>query len=368
MSSADQFFSTYALDGALFGVVLACGAIRAFQKFMSDSAALLKIRKAPSIHIGDLRSVINSEQSESSGEPLVVVRGTVDVKSVVEGGGWKSPTRSDALLLEETGDKAVIIQSMQTCIYCEWKGFFGWTCDLRALLGKSLNKRESTSLKTVPFILFEGDRWLNVNLVGSRHPLPLTTVYHQFHSNTYTFFQALFGLNEFPVGLLDEKKILPLGEEISAVGICSFNDGVPEIKSCNELPYFLSEKTKDQMVLDLAASTKIRLWSGIVLGLMSIGVLGYAAVRNWNKWKEWRRRRQLQQPRDGAEEDDGVTDDAPLYELCVICWVKRRRYAFTPCGHLVCCEQCATRVKETEKATCPVCIQQIQSSVRIHDS
>lgn len=39
--------------------------------------------------------------------------------------------------------------------------------------------------------------------------------------------------------MLAEEKILPLGKDISAVGICSFKNGIPEIKSCKDLPYFL---------------------------------------------------------------------------------------------------------------------------------
>lgn len=41
------------------------------------------------------------------------------------------------------------------------------------------------------------------------------------------------------VGLLDEEKILPLGKDITAVGVFSFKNGIPEIKSCKDLPYFL---------------------------------------------------------------------------------------------------------------------------------
>lgn len=39
--------------------------------------------------------------------------------------------------------------------------------------------------------------------------------------------------------MLAEEKILPLGKDISAVGICNFKNGIPEIKSCKDLPYFL---------------------------------------------------------------------------------------------------------------------------------
>lgn len=41
------------------------------------------------------------------------------------------------------------------------------------------------------------------------------------------------------VGVLDEEKILPLGKDITAVGVCSSKDGIFEIKSCKDLPYFL---------------------------------------------------------------------------------------------------------------------------------
>lgn len=41
------------------------------------------------------------------------------------------------------------------------------------------------------------------------------------------------------VGVLDEEKILPLGKDITAIGVCSSKDGILEIKSCEDLPYFL---------------------------------------------------------------------------------------------------------------------------------
>ena len=58
----------------------------------------------------------------------------------------------------------------------------------------------------VPFILVEGGQWpqsdcVIVNMDGSRHSLPLTTVYHQLqpiNASPYTFLQALFG-HEYPV-------------------------------------------------------------------------------------------------------------------------------------------------------------------------
>ncbi|XP_059456911.1 E3 ubiquitin-protein ligase SPL2 [Corylus avellana] len=374
------------LDGAVLGMALAYAAARSVLKFTATSSALRKIRRAPSLEVSDLRSILPVEDSSSgpsqqSDQMIVVVRGTVEAKSAVDL-NWKS-FKPNVLVSQESGDKAVIVQRTQTCIYNEWKGFFGWTSDLRAIFARSWREQESTSLRTVPFVLVEGYGWQHsdfvvVNMDGSRHPLPLTTIYHQLQpisASPYTFLQALFG-HEYPVGLLDEEKILPLGKDITAVGVFSFKNGIPEIKSCKDLPYFLSDMTKDQMIIDLAFRSKVLLWSCIALGSLSIGVLGYAVVRNWNRWKEWRQQRQLQQPRQAASDDvhsrvaaeEEEMGEVPDGELCVICLMRRRRSAFIPCGHMVCCQRCAISVERESTPKCPVCRQEIRNSLRIYDS
>ncbi|XWS20072.1 hypothetical protein CRYUN_Cryun31cG0070100 [Craigia yunnanensis] len=386
MSSHEQALASlisqlaFSFDGAVLGAALAYAAFRTIFRFKSTSNALRKIRGAPFLRVANLRSLLEEEKSDYTEEPVVIIRGVVDARSAGDGRSWKS-LKNNVLVSQESGDKAVIIQRTQTYIYHEWRGLLGWTSDVRAIIGRSWNKKESTSMRTVPFILVEGGQWpqsdcVIVNMDGSRHSLPLTTVYHQLqpiNASPYTFLQALFG-HEYPVGLLDEEKILPLGKEISAVGICGFNNGVPEIKSCKELPYFLSDMTKDQMLLDFAFKTKILLWSSIVLGSLSIGILGYAFVRNWNKWKEWRLRR-FQQSTHAAIDDatseiaaDEEAGDVPDGELCVICLMRRRRSAFTPCGHLVCCQRCAVSVERELVPKCPVCRMAIRSSVRIYAS
>ncbi|OMO66122.1 Zinc finger, RING/FYVE/PHD-type [Corchorus olitorius] len=327
MSSYDQALASlisqiaFSFDGAVLGVALAYAAVRTIFRFKYTSTALRKIGGAPSVRVADLRSLLEEERSNSTEEPIVVVRGAVEARPATDGLSWKG-LKSNVLVSQESGDKAVIIQRSQT----------------------------------VPFILVEGGKWpqsdsVIVNMDGSRHPLPLTTV-----------------------GLLNEEKILPLGKEITAVGICGFNNGVPEIKSCKELPYFLSDKTKDQMMLDLAFKTKILLWSGVVFGSLSIGILGYAFVRNWKKWKEWRQRRaqqSIQAITDEATSEitvDEDTGDIPDGELCVVCLMRRRRSAFIPCGHLVCCQRCAISVEREVMPKCPVCRMSIRSSVRIYAS
>lgn len=394
MSSHDQvvvsLLSQLALsfDGAVLGVALAYAAVRSVLKFRATSSALRKVRNAPSVGVSDLRSILaiedssspSSDDSQSSDQMFVVVRGTVEAKSAVDP-NWIS-FKPHVLVSQESGDKAVAVQRTQTCIYNEWKGFLGWTSDLRALFARSWRAQEKASLRTVPFVLVEGYGWPHsdfvvVNTDGSRHSLPLTTVYHQLqpiNASPYTFLQALFG-HDYPVGLLDEEKILPLGKDITAVGACSFKNGIPEIKSCKDLPYFLSDMTKDQMIEDLAFKSKVLLWSCIAFGSLSIGVLGYAVVRNWNRWKAWRQHRQLQQPRQAAGDDldsqvatEEEMGDVPDGQLCVICLMRRRRSAFIPCGHLVCCHGCARSVEGQPTPKCPVCRGEIRTSLLIFDS
>ncbi|CAK9179881.1 unnamed protein product [Ilex paraguariensis] len=119
--------------------------------------------------------------------------------------------------------------------------------------------------------------------------------------------------------------------------------------------------TKDQMVVELAFKTKVFLWSGVVLGSLAVGILGYAAVQQQNAAANNEADSQIV-----AEDEE--TGDVQAGELCVICLVRRRRSAFIPCGHLVCCQRCAQSVECEEAPTCPVCRQTIQNSVRIYDS
>ncbi|CAI9114409.1 OLC1v1015127C1 [Oldenlandia corymbosa var. corymbosa] len=380
-------------DGAVLGLGLAYVAVRCILKFNADSAALTKIKQAPSVRVSDLRSLSSSGDDYSTtpidqhddGGKLVVVRGSVEPKSALEGGGnWKSLVSAGGhgvLISQESGEKGVILQRTHTCIYNEWRGFFGWTSDLRTLFARSWKEQESSTMRTVPFILVDPERWpepshVVVDMEGSRHPLPLTTVYHNLRPVTatpYTFLQALFG-HQYPVGLLEEEKLLPVGKEVTAIGIYNMKHETPVIKSCKDLPFFLSDLTKDQMVLDLDFKTRVLFWSGIVVGSLAVGILGYAVVRNWKRWKEWRQHRERQEQNSTSgddpndEEPDEDNGDVPDGELCVVCLMRRRRSAFIPCGHLVCCRRCAFTVERDLLPKCPVCRQSIRGSVRIYDS
>ncbi|KAJ4917958.1 E3 Ubiquitin ligase family protein [Raphanus sativus] len=364
-------------DGAILGVTLALGAVRAAFKYASTSAALNKIKDAPEVSVSDLRSLIppsSGDQSETSDDQqrIVVVRGTV-----------KAKTNSNVLTSQETGDKALIIHRSQTYVYSGWKTLFQLTNGHRFLLERSLPKQGADFMRMVPFVIVDDTQpssssFVLVNMDGARQPLPLTTVYNRLqpiNSSPYAFLQALF-FPEYPVGMVDVEKILPPERDLTAVGICSFNNGVPEIKSCQHLPYFLSEMTKDKMIIDLAETTSVIFWGGLIMGCLSAGILGFAAVRAWNRWKlrNHEEREQQQRPdeqrpdqpmvADETEDEDEIPDGA----LCVICVTRRRVPAFIPCGHVVCCRQCALAVEREVNPKCPVCLQSIRGSMRVYYS
>lgn len=54
------------------------------------------------------------------------------------------------------------------CIYNEWRGFFGWTSDIRSLFARSWKEQESSSLRTVIktfFFLLSFRFWLDANTI-----------------------------------------------------------------------------------------------------------------------------------------------------------------------------------------------------------
>nr|GLL19635.1 E3 ubiquitin-protein ligase SPL2 isoform X2 [Ipomoea trifida] len=82
-------------------------------KFKATNSALHQIKEAPSVRVSDLRSVVSEhgDSNQSEDGKLVIVRGTVEARSAVEG-DWKS-LRSDILVAHDSGERAVIVQRTQ---------------------------------------------------------------------------------------------------------------------------------------------------------------------------------------------------------------------------------------------------------------
>lgn len=156
--------------------------------------------------------------------------------------------------------------------------------------------------------------------------------------------------------------------------------------------------TKDKMIEELMDQTSFIFFGSVILGIVSVGILSYAAVRywsceisdlildlgnvliwnlfnfrifrTWNKWKQWNHQRDLpQRPNEPVVDDEPEdADEIPDGELCVICVTRRRVPAFIPCGHVVCCRVCASTVERELNPKCPVCLQSIRGSMRVYYS
>ncbi|KAI3849510.1 hypothetical protein MKW92_006793 [Papaver armeniacum] len=355
MSSNNQLIAALATDGAItVGVALAYVAFKTWKSYYFTSNALhYKICQAPDVRISDLRQILEEEVEIGNGGSgkLVVVRGIVEIQRSVD--GWRS-LKSNELVSNEAGQGAGSPQSTQTV----------------PVLLRDIGRSSKSD-------------YLFVNMDGSRHPLPLVTVYHKLQPVQpfpCTFLQAVSG-QVYPVGLLDEERVLTIGTHISAVGVCRFIDGIPQIESSHALPYFLTEMTRDQMVEDMAFKTTCLFWGGLLLGSLSVGILGYATMRNWRRWKDWMQRRKVERSRvaDSAAtaaaaaiatefEADELAGEVTDKELCVICLSRRRGTLFGSCGHMVCCQICASFVQRQSSPSCPFCWQKIRSSVVIYAS
>ncbi|BFI05887.1 E3 ubiquitin-protein ligase MUL1 [Marchantia polymorpha subsp. ruderalis] len=398
-------------DGVVLGLGMAVLAVRTWLKFRSHSKALKQVQETPLTRIADLRSLILQKDDKGSIETpdfvsgsrtstvsrkdvstiiakpvvksvahadskLVIVRGRVYTTANVESSG--KGTDSDSLVTQNGHERGVYLEKTQTYMHTEMNSLLGWITQKDLI---TLTRR------MVPFVLAGSDVhsdasqskevYVHVQLDDPpKHPLPLVTVYHKLHpvpASSYTFFQAMFG-RRYPVGLLDEEKILPLGKEITAVGLITASpDGNPIIYSCKHLPCFLTEGTREQLVTELASGTKVLLWTGIAMSTVALGILGYAFVKNWTKYKARQRDRQR---RDEERQQDSLLveyelediTDVPDGELCIVCLVRRRRAAFIFCGHRLCCVSCAQRVEQGANPRCPVCRQSVTGYVRVFDS
>jgi E3 ubiquitin-protein ligase MUL1 len=353
------------LDGAVLGLGTAALAVVSWVKYLAVARELRLVASATAASIAGVRSILPED-----GEPrLVAVRGIV--RTIPGGSYLKAPG---------SGEYGVVTKHTQMCLFTEWRGIFGWTFDLHALLFRSWKEQIITSFRTVKFALADsmhGNRTLmvTVDLDKSYQPLPLSTVYHKLipvETSPYTLFQTIIG-NGYPIALLDEEKILPLGKVLTAIGLCRTNDENVEITSCPEIPFFLSELTKGEMQAELASRSRTLFWASIALGPLSVCLVGHAIYRGLARIKLRREARQAQQlfgeAEDAIQEDDSSDEDEiGDGQLCVVCLRKRRKAAFIPCGHLVCCSKCALRMEREAEPLCPMCRQDIRYMIRIYDS
>ena len=65
-----------------------------------------------------------------------------------------------------------------------------------------------------------------------------------------------------------------------------------------------------------------------------------------------------------------VTNRLNDQNTCKVCMEQKVDTAFLPCGHVVCCQACATvtmsRVNQQGVATCPICRVALQNKIKVY--
>ncbi|KAF5191788.1 E3 ubiquitin-protein ligase spl2 [Thalictrum thalictroides] len=294
------------------GLAIGYGAIKCWRYADShpDHYVLEKIRQAKDVGISDVHAFISG--SESSDEKLVAVRGIVETHST----NWWRWLRPPEILVSKFGVKGVALEQTHAYIVISKdfeeieEGLFWYFINL---YNKYWSYEKYTSLTTVPFILTEsgsgsstGSQSSSSDYVSvtwgaeSTHMLPLQTV--SLHTHCIEYPQFLFNfLGVGPLGLIEEKMIR-LGKEFTVIGICSLQDGKPQIKPCEDLPVFLTEWTKEELVTKLSRSLEKWYLDSDFLGFVALILLGLSLIWAKTIWKEWK----LQsRKKDGADVDQG---------------------------------------------------------------
>ncbi|GBG73800.1 hypothetical protein CBR_g17139 [Chara braunii] len=327
--------------------------------------------------------------SPPSTERFIIVRGKVQAKSMTEVIRSRKGEMLNKQMAESGRDfKGVIWEKTQTYLYNEMRGLFGWMTQQKEQIG--------VSRRTVSFGLSENpssrDSFVAVDTSGSRQSLPLVSVYKNVipaePSSSTAIFHLLFG-QRYPVGLLEEERMLLVNQEVTAVGhLYQGPDGLPTIKARKDFPVFLTDKDKDGLVRSMVRDSRFLWWTGVFFTVVSGGILAYSLFKHAWRWKQERRRRRgLLLGRgvgDGAYDGivDGSSTTSGLHlvdeesdeegaigdgELCCVCLTRRRQAVFLQCGHRSCCFRCAMVVAEQPSACCPMCRRVITGVVRVYD-
>ncbi|XP_021719952.1 E3 ubiquitin-protein ligase SPL2-like [Chenopodium quinoa] len=245
------------------------------------------LRGIPEYHVSGLQTLISSLPHHDI-KKIVFLRGVVLPSSLVKNltsGGDASDTaqgvpESSVEILHSPKthqQQAVVVERSIIHGYYERSNFLGF-----------INKKQegkkvvSKARKQVPFIIAENtnhtisilsSKYVVINLEDTDVQIPLQKVSSDkreifTHSDNNGF--------KLQVDEITEENILPVGDVISAVGIFSLENGVPNIKPYKGLPYFLTSKSKEELVAELSAQLENATDWSETLSNWSVGLAGFA--------------------------------------------------------------------------------------------
>lgn len=289
----DSPWWTVANRPALAGAALACAAVPFWLRARYYTHHIEpQIRNAQVVSISDLRSILDSPPPSSkdyANQPksgkLVFVRGYVRPKK-------------GNVLISSTNRESVMIRKNEATYYSDDPSDLYLSKSELCQRARHLRPHKEISFLEVTFVLsggpqFSGSSYVVVNTDGSKKMVPYTTVYCGFeHVDKRPYINSINAKKRipvtFPIIKYVEERILEVGKCVSAIGICRYRDGFPEISCSKDIPYFLTDSTSKDELLEVTTKDSVPLlYVSSFLGLLSFGFFSYSAIRKWSACSEW---------------------------------------------------------------------------------
>ncbi|XP_057800787.1 E3 ubiquitin-protein ligase SP1 isoform X3 [Salvia miltiorrhiza] len=232
--------------------------------------------------------------------------------------------------------------------------------------------------KEVPWYLDDGTS--RVHVVGGRGAtgLVLTVGSEVFEESGRSLVRGtldyLQGLKMLGVKRIE--RVLPTGTPLTVVGEAVKDDiGSIRIQQPHKGPFYVSDKTIDQLIANLGKWSRLYKFASLGLSLFGVYLVAKHAFQFiMERRRHWEMRKRVlaaaAKKAAGQEEGAGLNGkaesgsdssnkDRMMPDLCVICLEQEYNSVFVPCGHMCCCMMCSSHL-----TNCPLCRRRIEQVVK----
>ncbi|XP_042014032.1 E3 ubiquitin-protein ligase SP1-like isoform X2 [Salvia splendens] len=271
---------------------------------------------------------------------------------------------------EYSGLRGVIVEQTAEQHFLKHNDAGSWIQDSALML---------SMCKEVPWYLDDGTS--RVHVVGGRGAtgLVLTVGSEVFEESGRSLVRGtldyLQGLKMLGVKRIE--RVLPTGTPLTIVGEAVKDDiGSVRIQRPHKGPFYVSDKTIDQLIANLGKWSRLYKFASLGLSLFGVYLVAKHAFQFiMERRRHWELRKRVlaaaAKKAAGQEEgadlngkaesgsDNNTNKDRLMPDLCVICLEQEYNSVFVPCGHMCCCMTCSSHL-----TNCPLCRRRIEQVVR----
>ncbi|XP_057800785.1 E3 ubiquitin-protein ligase SP1 isoform X1 [Salvia miltiorrhiza] len=270
---------------------------------------------------------------------------------------------------EYSGLRGVIVEQTAEQHFLKHNDAGSWIQDSALML---------SMCKEVPWYLDDGTS--RVHVVGGRGAtgLVLTVGSEVFEESGRSLVRGtldyLQGLKMLGVKRIE--RVLPTGTPLTVVGEAVKDDiGSIRIQQPHKGPFYVSDKTIDQLIANLGKWSRLYKFASLGLSLFGVYLVAKHAFQFiMERRRHWEMRKRVlaaaAKKAAGQEEGAGLNGkaesgsdssnkDRMMPDLCVICLEQEYNSVFVPCGHMCCCMMCSSHL-----TNCPLCRRRIEQVVK----